>query len=376
MKWPVKKLGDYIEITMGQAPHSDACNKEGSGTIFVKAGEFSIEAPLIREWTTNPLKMARDGDTLVCVVGATAGKINRSRFECAIGRSVAAVRTTTKNLDQEFLHSFLKTKINVLRVRSQGAAQAVITREMLQDIEFGLPPLAEQQRISALLDLVDNLLHKREQAITKLDELVQSVFMDMLSQKNNFTTEERLGDICDVRDGTHGSPKYVNEGMPLVTSKNLTNGVIDLLNANLISKEDFDAINKRSKVDYGDILMPMIGTIGNPVIVDDINPQFAIKNVALIKSKQKSPNLIYIKAILESRLFYVYIDKLSRGGTQKFLGLGDIRKFPIPILKIDSEKKIVSTISEINALRINYLLDVIKQKKLIASLQHQSFAIN
>lgn len=95
-----------------------------------------------------------------------------------------------------------------------------------------------------------------------------------------------MGQICDVRDGTHDSPKFVQDGFPLVTSKNIKNGTIILDDVNFISKEDYDKINQRSKVDKGDILMPMIGTIGNPAIVD-VEPTFAIKNVALIKFSAK-----------------------------------------------------------------------------------------
>ena len=71
-------------------------------------------------------------------------------------------------------------------------------------------------------------------------------------------------EVLDIRDGTHDSPKYIEEGYPLVTSKNVVDGRVDLSNTKLISKEDLDNINKRSKVDLGDILMPMIGTIGRP----------------------------------------------------------------------------------------------------------------
>jgi type I restriction enzyme, S subunit len=66
------RLGDFTEIVMGQAPPGSDCNKSGRGAVFVKAGEFNGRRPLIREWTTNPLKLARVGDVLVCVVGATA----------------------------------------------------------------------------------------------------------------------------------------------------------------------------------------------------------------------------------------------------------------------------------------------------------------
>ena len=74
-------------------------------------------------------------------------------------------------------------------------------------------------------------------------------------------------DFIDVRDGTHDSPKAIDFGIPLVTSKNLVNGEIDFSTCTYITKEDHEAISKRSAVDDGDILYAMIGTIGNPVVV-------------------------------------------------------------------------------------------------------------
>jgi len=120
----------------------------------------------------------------------------------------------------------------------------------------------------------------------------------------------RLGDVCDVRDGTHASPKYVAQGYPLITSKNVTKGYLDFSDVNLISLEDFEEINKRSKVDIGDIIMPMIGTIGQPIVVKTIERPFAIKNVALIKINNNQIHNAFIKNMLESTLFSEYIDKL------------------------------------------------------------------
>lgn len=92
----------------------------------------------------------------------------------------------------------------------------------------------------------------------------------------------RLSDVIDVRDGTHDSPKYVPVGIPLVTSKNLVNGVIDYGNVKYITQEDADKINVRSMVDDDDILFAMIGSIGNPVLVKK-DREFCIKNMALFK---------------------------------------------------------------------------------------------
>ena len=57
-----------------------------------------------------------------------------------------------------------------------------------------------------------------------------------------------LKEIKDVRDGTHSSPKYIDNGYPLVTSKNLTDSGLNLNDVSLISESDYNEINKRSKV--------------------------------------------------------------------------------------------------------------------------------
>ncbi len=153
---------------------------------------------------------------------------------------------------------------------------------------------------------------------------------------------KKLKDICDVRDGTHDSPKYVSSGYPLVTSKNLKNGAIDLENVNLISEKDYLEINKRSAVSRDDILMPMIGTIGNPVIVDS-EPRFAIKNVALIKFPNDNK-----KIIINKYLYYVLLgmteifEKHSSGSTQKFISLNYIRNIEVPMPSLDLQREIVT----------------------------------
>ena len=93
----------------------------------------------------------------------------------------------------------------------------------------------------------------------------------------------RLCDIIDVRDGTHDSPKYVPEGIPLITSKNLSNGIIDYGNVKYITQEDADKINARSMVEDDDILFAMIGSIGNPVLVKK-DREFCIKTWLCLRS--------------------------------------------------------------------------------------------
>lgn len=157
--------------------------------------------------------------------------------------------------------------------------------------------------------------------------------------------EKKLGEVSDVRDGTHDSPKYIDNGYPLVTSKNVQNGKIDLKNINYISLEDFEMINKRSKVSKGDILMGMIGTIGNLAIVD--RDDFAIKNVALIKEKNVLKNSVLYQ-ILQSNIFYKKLSLLNEGGTQKFISLGNIRNLNFNIPCLEEQQKISVFLSNID----------------------------
>ena len=154
----------------------------------------------------------------------------------------------------------------------------------------------------------------------------------------------RLGTCLDVRDGTHDTPRYVSEGVPLVTSKNLSNGRIDFSTAKLISKQDSQAINQRSKVDSGDIMYAMIGSIGNPVLYQG-DDEFSIKNMALFKCVPDGMYMEYVYWFLV--LAQADMKKAASGGVQAFVSLGYLRNYLIPIPPIAEQKRICNTIEQV-----------------------------
>jgi type I restriction enzyme S subunit len=158
----------------------------------------------------------------------------------------------------------------------------------------------------------------------------------------------RLQDAFDVRDGTHDSPKYQSSGYPLVTSKNLYTGKLDLTDVKLISEEDHQKISARSKVDRGDVLFAMIGSIGNPAIVDTDVP-FSIKNIALLKQ--------YVPGKISSDFLLIYLlvaasdmREKSAGGVQSFVSLGSIRLYPFALPALNEQHRIVAKVDELMAL--------------------------
>jgi type I restriction enzyme S subunit len=165
ISWLNTHLEDLITLEMGQAPAGSKCNKTGNGTPFVKAGEFGSTHPVIREWTTNPLRYGKQGDVFLCVVGATSGKINYG-IECAIGRSVAALRPYL-GLETHFLYHFLSTRIMHLRSGTAGSAQGVISKSDINFISIPLPPLAEQRRIVAKIEELFSELDAGEESLRR-----------------------------------------------------------------------------------------------------------------------------------------------------------------------------------------------------------------
>lgn len=137
------------------------------------------------------------------------------------------------------------------------------------------------------------------------------------------------GGIFDVRDGTHDSPKKSDDGFPLVTSRHLTSGNLDLSSAYLISEDDYDKVNKRSKVDHGDILLTMIGTVGVSYLVNVAKVNFAIKNVGLFKTSATPELRHYFYQMLRSKETTSFLESRVAGTTQKYLSLKVLRNIPI-----------------------------------------------
>ncbi|MGC3315197.1 restriction endonuclease subunit S [Enterococcus faecalis] len=143
----------------------------------------------------------------------------------------------------------------------------------------------------------------------------------------------KLKYFCEVRDGTHDTPMYVDESehsYHFVTSKDIKNGEINFNKTKFISESDYNLFQKRSNVEKFDVLMPMIGTVGNPVVVlTDI--KFSIKNLALFKTNGNFLKASYLSYVLDSQLLKEQLSKQIRGGVQNFVSLSILNNIEIPI---------------------------------------------
>jgi len=217
----VTVLGDVADFEMGQAPPGIECNPRGEGTLFVKAGEFGQSYPLEREWTTKPLKFGRRGDVFICVVGATAGKLNLG-IDCAIGRSVAAIRPR-RALNTKFLYYQLQPWVEKLRAASAGSAQGVINKKQLAELPICVPPADEQRRIVAEIEKqfsrLDEAVASLGRVRASLKRLVSSILVEAVEGRLVAKSQDEwrtvaVGDAGNVLLGRQRAPQYLTGRWP------------------------------------------------------------------------------------------------------------------------------------------------------------------
>ncbi len=367
-KWQMVKLGEVCDVRDGT--HDSPKYQETGYPLITSKNiidgtiDFSNVNLISKDdfEKINKRSKVDNGDILMPMIGTIGNSIIvEENYEFAI-KNVALIKFKNTNIHNKFVNYILKSSMfeRYVAQENRGGTQKFLSLGNIRSLKIPLPPLEEQQKIAKNLDLASELVKLYKTKQQELDKLIQSVFYDMfgdpVTNEKGWEVEE-LNTICGVRDGTHDSPKYIESGYPLITSKNISNGEIDFLNVNYISLEDLEKINKRSKVDNGDIIMPMIGTIGNPIIVmtDRI---FAVKNVAIIKFGNSNMNNIFIKELLSSAYFDNAIRKNNKGGTQKFMSLGDIRKLKIPVPPLALQQKFADIVTKIEEQRaeVNHAL--------------------
>lgn len=161
--------------------------------------------------------------------------------------------------------------------------------------------------------------------------------------------EYKASEFCEsVTDGTHDSPRPKDEGFYLITSKHLKDSYIDFSSAKLISKEDYQKVIQRSKVEQYDILFSMIGTIGNTFRVTSPKIEFAVKNMGIFKFGGNNLNSKWFYYWLKSTKAKEYINTRVSGSTQGYLTLNSLRGFPVLCPNYKTQETIVSILSSLD----------------------------
>ncbi|MBO5601126.1 MAG: restriction endonuclease subunit S [Prevotella sp.] len=275
------------------------------------------------------------------------------------GLTVSPIESS--GLDANLLDRYLLASNDLIYSYGRGSAQINLNVDKFRNMPLSFPKsLSEQQRIVDYLDSafakIDAMKANAEKSLNEAKALFQASLKEMLEPKEGWE-EKKLEDITEVKDGTHDSPKYVTEGIPFVTQKNITISGFDLLNTKKITLEDHKKFYTRSNVEFGDIIIAMIGANRGMSCIVDTREIFSIKNVGLIK-KNDNINMRYLLFYLHSPSANTYILNNSNGGAQEFIGLKGLRTFPMPYPPLSEQQRIVETLdtlkSKVDRLQANF----------------------
>ena len=156
----------------------------------------------------------------------------------------------------------------------------------------------------------------------------------------------RLGNILTkLTDGTHNTPKYVGNGVPFVSVKDMSSGTLKLDNTKYITKEEHKTLFERCNPQRGDIILSKVGTTGIPVIVETDIEFSLFVSLALLKFNNEYIDREYLKNLILSPLVQKQCKENTKGVGNKNWVMKDIAKTLIVIPPHNEQVKIIEKIN-------------------------------
>ena len=211
--WEQRKLGDVVQITMGQSPDGSTYSDELSDYILVQ-GNADLQNGWVcpRIWTTQITKKADAGD-LIMSVRAPAGAMGKTAYNAVIGRGVAAIK------GNEFIYQLL-VKMDAdgfWKTLSCGSTFESLNSDNIKNAEVKIPTTAEQIKIGGYFQQLDNLITLHQRKCVFLFGFFQA-FISMIFTASTFSWEQRKAiDIADYSKGNgYSKGDLTDAGTPII----------------------------------------------------------------------------------------------------------------------------------------------------------------
>ena len=185
--------------------------------------------------------------------------------------------------------------------------------------------------------------------MSKLEELIKNLCPDGVLYL-------KTSELCLAKYWLMPStPRFVDNGIPYITSKNIKNGNIDYSDVSYISQEDYYSVSKNREILKGDLLITMIGTIGETAIVES-NCKFYGQNIYLLRLDPIKINIKYYKFCFDN--FVKQIKAKKNTGNQGYLKAGAIETFEIPVPPLEVQDEIVKILDNFTELTAEHTAEL------------------
>ena len=343
--WEQRKLGELVAIYDGVHQTPDY---QDSGIMFLsveniatlKSEKYISEEAFERDYKVYPEKgdilMTRIGDVGTTNVVETAEKV-------AFYVSLALLKPN--GIDSYFLSNAMKTNAFQKGLRERTLVTAIpqkINKDEIGKINIFITNNDEEQKkIGAYFSNLDHLITLHHRKYMKNIDL------------SLFAWEQRKLEavLSLLKDGTHGTHQDAEEGPYLLSAKNIKNGqiIIDDSSDRKISEDEFNQIHTKFTLENGDILLTIVGSIGESAILESAGKFTFQRSVAFLRPSEEMTSR-FLKTEIESVQFQKELNDRKSQSAQPGVYLGDLSKIPIYITSKEEQKKIGKYFSHLDNL--------------------------
>lgn len=339
------------------------------------------------EVATGSYTYFRNGDVLLakvtpCFENGKAGIANDLINGIGFGSSELHTLRASDRISSDFIYRIVTSPhfraYATPRMTGTGGLRRV-PASAIASYEIPLPPLPEQKRIAAILDSADAIRTKRKAAIAMLDQLAQSVFLEMFGDPVKNEKGWESGTIRDlaisVNYGT-SKPSQENGEFPYLRMNNLTySGKLDLSDLKYIDA-NAEEVRKYSP-EYGDILFNRTNSkelVGKTAVFSQRMKTIIAGYIIRVRTGDM-PTSVYIAQFLNSR----WGKAILQGMCKSIIGMANInaqelQDIPLPIPPQHFRNVFALRIKEIETLQEKHSKALRGDELLFSSLQHRAFA--
>lgn len=222
-----------------------------------------------------------------------------------------------------------------------------INKNEIGQVPINVPTLAEQTKIGSFFKQLDNTITLHQRKLEQLKELKKAYLQLMFPKKDETVPRVRfadfeddwqlckLGDVVEIFDGTHQTPRYTDSGVKFVSVENIAT----LETKKYITHEAYEKEYSKKRAKKGDILMTRIGDIGTMKVIETDEPLAYYVTLALLKAKETNP--YFLSFIISSPEIQRNIWKRTLHiAFPKKINLGEINQVEMKITIFEEQDKI------------------------------------
>ena len=257
-----------------------------------------------------------------------------------------------REIHSRYIFHVLKWQQDFLKSKVRKASIPRLARDIISNLTIPVPPLPVQDEIARILD---NFLELTAELTAHLTtefaaRRQQYEYYNNILLSFDNAEYKTLEELCDIVDYRGKTPRKVDNGIFLVTAKNIRKGFIDYdKSKEYIPPEDYDEAMRRGFPKIGDVLITTEAPCGNVAQIDNENVALAQR---VIKYRPKSNNLnsTFLKYVLLGKEFQDKLERAATGGTVKGIKGSKLHQLTIPVPSIEEQERIVSILEHFDTL--------------------------